>query len=104
MIYIFWACRDTAEAREIIRKLLDERLIACASILPEVESIYRWKGKIEESRETKVILKTTPDHFTSIQRAIEVHCSYEVSEIVQVEVAACSPKYLAWVEEEVSLV
>ncbi|MDP1608743.1 MAG: divalent-cation tolerance protein CutA [Chlamydiales bacterium] len=66
-IYIFWTCRDKQEAKKILHGLLGQQLIACASIFPEVESIYRWEGKIEESRETKVILKTQPKHFDTVQ-------------------------------------
>ena len=57
IVYIFWTCRDKEEAKKIIHGLLHQQLIACASIFPEVESIYRWEGRIEESREVKVILR-----------------------------------------------
>ncbi len=100
MIYIFWTCRDQEEARKIIHGLLDQQLIACASILPLVESIYRWEGKIETSSETKVILKTTTNHFDAIQNYIQSHCSYEVPEIVQIDVAQGSSNYLDWVTKE----
>lgn len=102
MIYIFWACRDAAEAKRIIRSLLEKRLIACASILP-IESLYRWEGKVEESLEVKVLLKTQPYHFSAIQTHIETNCSYEVPEIVQVEISKVNPRYLNWVIEETSL-
>lgn len=100
MIYIFWSCRNKEEAKRIIHGLLDKRLIACASIFPEVESIYRWQGKVEESREVKVILKTIANHYLAIQSYIKTHCSYEVPEIVQVDVAQANPDYLAWIREE----
>ncbi len=72
LIYVFWTCQDKQEAKKIIRALLDQRLIACASILPEIESIYRWEGKVEESQETKVILKTMSKHFNAIQSYTEL--------------------------------
>jgi len=100
MIYIFWSCKDADEAKRIIHALLNKHLIACASILPEVKSIYRWEGKIEESREAKVILKTVGKHFEAISRLIQEQCSYEVPEIVQVDVAKASPRYLSWVGQE----
>jgi len=80
--------------------LLDQHLIACASILPEVESIYRWEGKIEEGKEVKVMLKTQVKWFDSIVALIRQHGSYEVPEISQVDVVKCNPQYLAWVMEE----
>jgi len=102
VIYIFWTCRDYQEAKKLVHGLLDQRLIACASIFPGVESIYRWEGKIEESQEVKVILKTTAKHFNVVQRYIQQHCSYEVPEIVQVDIAEGNPSYLSWVVQETS--
>ncbi len=103
MIYVFWSCRDKVEAKKIIHQLLDQQLIACASIFPEVESIYRWEGKIEESFEVKVILKTDPKHFDAIQNAIKTQCSYEVPEIVQVDITRGNAHYLSWIAAECNL-
>lgn len=100
IIYIFWTCRDTIEAKKLIHQLLEQRLIACASVFPEVESIYRWEGKIEESKETKVILKTAKKHFTQILSHITAYGSYEVPEISQVEIEQANPAYEAWVHQE----
>ena len=103
IIYIFWTCRDKPEAKKIIHGLLDQRLIACASIFPEVESVYRWEGNIEESREVKVILKTIPQHYDAIESYILSQCSYEVPEIAQVDISKGNPRYLSWVAQETAL-
>lgn len=100
IIYIFWTCRNKLEAKKIIHGLLDKRLIACASIFPEVESIYRWDGKVEEGIEVKVILKTSIKHFDEIQNHIQTHCSYDVPEILQIDVVQGNPCYLSWVTQE----
>ena len=102
MIYIFWTCRNKAEAKKIIHALIDKQLIACASLFPEIESIYRWEGKIEESMEIKVILKTQSKHFETIRNYIEANCSYEVPEILEVDIIRGNPRYLSWVVEETS--
>ena len=102
LIYIFWTCRNKQEAKKMTYELLDQRLIACASILPLVESVYRWEGKIEESQEVKVILKTNLKHYDVIQRYIKKHCSYEVPEILQLDIAQGNPSYLSWVVKETS--
>lgn len=102
VIYVFWTCREKQEAKKIIHGLLDQRLIACASIFPEVESIYRWEGKIAESQEVKVILKTAIKHFDAIQRYVQKHCSYEVPEILQVDIAQGNSHYLSWIVQETS--
>jgi len=103
MIYVFWTCRDKMEAKKIIHQLLNKHLIACASIFPEIESIYRWEGKVEENQETKVILKTMSNHFDAIQSHIQSECSYEVPEILQVDISRVNPLYLSWVIQETSL-
>lgn len=98
-IYIFWTCRNKTEAKKIIHALLDLRLIACASIFPEIESIYRWQGVIEEGREVKVIIKTQERHFKSICEYIQKNCTYEVPEILQVDIAQGNPQYLSWLTD-----
>ena len=100
MIYIFWTCADKTEATTIIYALLEQRLIACASILDNVTSIYRWEGKIEECNECKIIIKTVPQHFNEIKDYIKEHCSYKVPEIVQVDITNVSSSYLSWIERE----
>ncbi len=102
LIYVFWTCRDKQEAKKVIHGLLDQRLVACASIFPEVESIYRWEGKIEESKEIKVILKTALRHFDAVQSYIQNNCSYEIPEILQVDIVQGNPSYLSWVVQETS--
>lgn len=89
-----------AEAKQIARALLDLRLIACATFFPEVESIYRWQGNVEEGSEVKVILKTRPKHFEAIEKLILDQGSYEVPEIAQVEITRVSSRYLSWALEE----
>ena len=102
LIYVFWTCRDKQEAKKIIHELLDQRLIACASVFPEVESIYRWEEKIEETREVKIILKTVLKHFDAVQNYIQKHCSYEIPEILQVDIVQGNLSYLSWVVQETS--
>ncbi|WP_339044622.1 divalent-cation tolerance protein CutA [Cardinium endosymbiont of Tipula unca] len=82
--------------------LLENHLIACASIIPEVESIYRWQGEIQSDQETKVILKTSSDYFDKVKDYIKKHCSYEMAEILQVDVTNGNPAYLSWVLEEIN--
>lgn len=102
MNYIFWTCRNVEEAKKISRHLLEKNLIACASLIPRVESLYCWKGVIEESQEVKVILKTEKRHFEAICNYITSESSYEVPEIVQVDVSSVYAPYAAWIKEEVS--
>lgn len=95
-VIILWTCRNLAEAKEIARALLNERLIACASIVPQVESLFSWQGKIETAEECKVFLKTDARQFGPVKEKILSLCSYEVPEILQLEISRGNPAYLSW--------
>jgi periplasmic divalent cation tolerance protein len=101
-IVILWTCKDLFEARTIAKILLEKRLIACASLLSPVESLYRWEGKIEEAKECKVFLKTSSNHFENVKETILAHSSYEVPEILELKVERGNPAYLEWLIKEIS--
>lgn len=103
MVYVFWTCRNLEEAKAVIRYLLEERLIACASILPHCLSFFQWNGKIEESEEVKVIFKTQENHFLSLCKCIQERGSYEVPEIVEISCSRVHSPYLNWVQKETSI-
>jgi periplasmic divalent cation tolerance protein len=89
------------EARAVCRHLVEERLAACANLVPTVESIYRWQGAVETATETMAILKTTADGFAKLEARLRELHSYEVPEIVALPVQGGSEAYLRWVEENV---
>lgn len=91
-----------AVARKLARSVLEERLAACVSVVPGIESHYRWKGRLEKSREALLILKTTKARLAMLrQRVLELH-PYETPEFVVLPIQGGSPAYLAWVAESVS--
>ena len=93
-------CSTAAEARRIARAVVDAKLAACANILPGVvQSIYRWKGKVESARERLVLIKTSRKRLAKLQAAVERMHSYDVPEFIAIPIAAGSPAYLAWLEE-----
>lgn len=100
LAYIYWTCANEEEAKALVRSLLDQRLIACASIFPRVTSLYRWEGKLEEGEEVKVLLKTVATHFSAIETYIKEHSSYDVPEISQIDVSRASDSYLDWALQE----
>jgi periplasmic divalent cation tolerance protein len=89
------------EARRVCRQLVEERLAACANLVPAVESIYRWQGAIESTTETLAILKTTADGFAKLEARLRELHSYEVPEIISLPVHGGSEAYLRWVGENV---
>ncbi len=88
------------EAHKIAHILVKRRLAACVNILPRVQSIYRWKGKIESAQEWLLLIKTRADKFPAVRDAIgELH-SYEVPECIVLEIEDGSLPYLQWLQEE----
>jgi len=89
--------RETAE--RISRRAVENRLAACATLLADAKSIYRWEGRIETARETAVIFKTTQDRLAALQAFLLEEHPYEVPEVVAWQISDGAPAYLAWVEQ-----
>jgi periplasmic divalent cation tolerance protein len=89
---------DVEKARAAGRTLVEEKLAACANILPGVESIFRWQGKVETSNEVMMVLKTTIARSQMLESRILALHPYEVPEIVVLRVSDGLPSYLRWVE------
>ena len=90
---------DAEIARRISNQLVSERFAACANIFPSVESIYRWKEKIESGNETLVFFKVSENRQSTFQNKLRSLHPYDVPEIVFVPVADGLPEYLKWVSE-----
>jgi periplasmic divalent cation tolerance protein len=99
MLLVFSTFATEADAARVVRALVEERLIACGSLLPLTRSLYRWKGGVADEREVVTILKTRRQDWPALlSRLHELH-PFEIPECVAVRLAAGSPKYLAWLEE-----
>jgi len=86
-------------AADIGRKLVEERLAACANLIPKIRSIYTWRGAVCDEAETLCVLKTRPELFHAVEkRILELH-PYEVPEVVLIDVREASARYLGWVLE-----
>jgi periplasmic divalent cation tolerance protein len=91
------------EARRIARALVEKRLAACVNIVPRIESVYHWKGNVEEAQEWLLLIKTTAAAFTRVCEAIEELHSYELSECICVAIEDGSAGYLKWMAESVKI-
>src|SRR2546421_10884257 len=90
---------DREPAQQISNQLVTEKFAACANILPAMESIYRWKDKIESGNETLVVFKLSEDRQSGFQEKLRSLHPYEVPEIIFVPITSGLPEYLCWVVE-----
>jgi periplasmic divalent cation tolerance protein len=90
------------EAARVARVLVEERLVACANLLPGARSIFRWKGEVQDAAEVVVLLKTRKQDWTALLSRLHDLHSYEVPELIAVRVAAGAPGYMAWLEEQLA--
>ena len=90
---------DAEIARRISNDLVSQRFAACANILPAVESIYRWKEKIESANETLVFFKVSEQRQAAFQEKLRSLHPYDVPEIIFFPVVRGLPEYLDWVNE-----
>ncbi|KPK38425.1 MAG: hypothetical protein AMJ78_10050 [Omnitrophica WOR_2 bacterium SM23_29] len=101
-LVIFITVANKAEARKIARSLVAKRLVACVNIVPNIESIFTWKGKLEDSKEVLLIAKTKAMLFLEVEKEVKRLHSYECPEIIAFEIAKGNKDYLRWVERTTS--
>lgn len=100
VVLVTAGCEEAAA--KIARALVEERLVACASLVAGVRSIYRWQGSVVDARECLAILKTERRRFADVERRVRELHDYEVPEIVALPIIAGFEKYLAWIAAETS--
>jgi periplasmic divalent cation tolerance protein len=88
---------DAETANRIAKTLVEEKFAACANVIPAVQSIYRWKGKVETAGEVMVFFKTTQDRVAAFEERLRSLHPYEVPELICFNVDGGSPDYLRWV-------
>ena len=90
---------DRETAQRISNQLVTEKFAACANILPTIESVYRWKEKIETGNETLVFFKLSENRQSAFQEKLRSLHPYEVPEIIFVPISGGLPEYLRWVAD-----
>lgn len=85
-----------ATARQLAQAALDGKLVACANLVPKIESHYWWQGKIESSAEVLIIFKTAARRVAALEQLILEKHPYDTPEIIALPIASGTPKYLNW--------
>jgi len=99
-IILLSTCETGGEAERLARHLVESRLAACVNIIPQAGSVYRWKGEVQHSQESLLVIKTSRALFDEVRAALETAHSYELPEVLAIPVVAGSPNYLAWLSGE----
>lgn len=100
-LVVFCTCPDDATAQTLSQVLVTERLAACVNRVPGVRSSYLWEGRMQEDEEVLLIIKTSGERLATLSARIQALHPYEVPEVVAVEVAGGSERYLAWLGQTV---
>jgi periplasmic divalent cation tolerance protein len=95
-------CPDRENARKLAGLVLENRLAACVNIIPEVESHYRWEGKIESSTEFLLLIKSSAENFSHMEKLISSQHPYACPEIIALSSAEILPQYRVWWEDSIA--
>ena len=98
-VFVMTTTNRSDEARSLAELIVKERLAACVQIVPKIESVYEWDGKIHADQEHLLLIKTFEDRIDAIKKAVGERHSYEVPEFLVVPVIDGMKDYLKWMEE-----
>jgi periplasmic divalent cation tolerance protein len=95
---VLTTCASPGEATRLARTIVEERLAACATLIPAVQSIYHWQDEIESSTETLLLLKTVPEQLAALEARLHALHSYQTPEFLVLAVEGVSHTYLEWLQ------
>jgi periplasmic divalent cation tolerance protein len=92
---------DLKTARKLARAALEARLIACANLIPKIESYYWWQGQLESGAEVLLVLKTTTARIAALEKLIVAKHPYDTPEFLVLPISRGNKRYLEWMEQSV---
>lgn len=98
-VVVLVTCSSADEAAKVAHAIVEQKLAACANLVPGIRSIYRWEGKVQDEQEALLIIKTTRARFAALRAAVEKLHSYSTPEIIALPIVEGAEKYLKWIEE-----
>lgn len=102
MMVVITTLPDQEQARALSRNLVETRMIACANIIPQINSVYRWQDELIEQGECLVIMKTQARQLDRVRDFLATHHPYDVPEFIALNVSDSAEPYLAWLKQELS--
>ncbi|MBB5191523.1 periplasmic divalent cation tolerance protein [Silvimonas terrae] len=87
-------------ANTLAHGLIEARLAACVNLLPPIQSVYRWEGRIETAAEVPLLIKTTGERYPAVEAWLAEHHPYDVPEIIALPAQSVFQPYLAWLQSE----
>jgi periplasmic divalent cation tolerance protein len=100
-LVVFVTATSTAQARRIARRLLQSKLAACVNMVP-IESMFLWKGEIQEEEEVLMVIKTRAEAFDELMNEVKSMHTYDTPEVIAMPVVLGSREYLKWIDDEVT--
>jgi periplasmic divalent cation tolerance protein len=97
---VYSTINNEQDARKIAHILVEEQIVACVNIIPNVESIYRWKGNIEEEKEYIIIAKTVDENITKTIKRISDFHNAEVPDVIALPIINGLEDYLEYIHRE----
>jgi periplasmic divalent cation tolerance protein len=101
-LVVLTACATAAEAEGLAKALVERRLAACVNAVANVVSTFRWQGAVQSERESLLVIKTTEARLAAVEAVIHERSTYELPEMIAIEVAGGSARYLDWVQSAVA--
>ena len=98
-ILVFCTFPNSASVKSTAESLVNEKLAACVNIIPDVQSIFRWQGKVDNANENVLVIKTKDSLYSELEKRIQELHPYELPEIISVSIDNGLPEYLDWVSE-----
>ena len=101
-LLVLTTCGNDDDAAALARSLVERGLAACVNAVGNIASTYRWQDRVQQDRETLLIIKTTTARYAALEAAIRAASKYELPEVIALPVTAGSVRYLSWIRESVA--
>jgi periplasmic divalent cation tolerance protein len=100
-LVVMTTAETPADGERLAKLLVEAELAACVQILPQITSVYRWQGKVEQAGETLLLIKTTRAAYAELEEAVKQNHSYQTPEIIALPIEVGSSEYLNWLKVSV---